>query len=99
MSKYVYLDNASTTPLDERVLQKMMPYLTDIYGNANSLHGIGRLAVKGLDQARDQIAKIINAEPSEIYFTSGGTEGDNWALRGTATCRGNKNKIVKTSIS
>lgn len=98
MLKYVYLDNASTTPLDERVLQKMMPYLTDIYGNANSLHGIGRLAVKGLDQARDQIAKIINAEPSGIYFTSGGTEGDNWALKGTATCRGNKNKIVISSI-
>lgn len=98
MEKIIYLDNASTTPLDERVLEKMMPYFTDCYGNANSLHTVGRRAVKGLDDARDTIAEIIGANSSEIYFTSGGTEGDNWALRGSAAERGDKNKIVTSSI-
>lgn len=98
MKNYIYLDNASTTQIDGRVLEKMTPYLTDIYGNANSLHGIGRLAVKGLDDARDEIANIIGANSNEIYFTSGGTEGDNWALRGFSLSRGDKNKIVISAI-
>ena len=80
--KIIYLDNASTTPLDSRVLEKMTPYLTEIYGNANSLHNVGRVAVKGLDLAREIIADILHADFNEIYFTSGGTESDNWALRG-----------------
>lgn len=98
MKNYIYLDNASTTQIDGRVLEKMTPYLTEIYGNANSLHGIGRMAVKGLDNARDEIANIIGANSNEIYFTSGGTEGDNWALRGFSLNRGNKNKIVISAI-
>ena len=98
MKNYIYLDNASTTQIDGRVLEKMTPYLTEIYGNANSLHGIGRMAVKGLDDARDEIANIIGANSNEIYFTSGGTEGDNWALRGFSLNRGNKNKIVISAI-
>ncbi len=98
MKNYIYLDNASTTQIDGRVLEKMTPYLTDIYGNANSLHGIGRMAVKGLDDARDEIANIIGANSNEIYFTSGGTEGDNWALRGFSLSRGDKNKIVISAI-
>ncbi len=96
--KIIYLDNASTTPLDKRVLEKMTPYLTDIYGNANSLHNVGRVAVKGLDLARETIADIINADFNEIYFTSGGTESDNWALRGAFSSRKNKNKLVISSI-
>jgi cysteine desulfurase len=98
MNKTIYLDNASTTMLDGRVLEKMMPYLTSIYGNANSSHSVGRSAVKGLDQARDTIASLIGADSNEVYFTSGGTEGDNWALRGCSLSRGNKNKIVISSI-
>ena len=96
--KIIYLDNASTTPLDKRVLDKMMPYLTEIYGNANSLHNLGRVAVKGLDEARSIVADIINADFNEVYFTSGGTESDNWALRGAFSSRQNKNKLVLSSI-
>lgn len=95
--KYVYLDNAATTPLSKEALTKMEPYLTETYGNPNSLHQIGRKAVKGLDEARDTIAEILGAKPSEIYFTSGGTEGDNWALRGI-TSASRKKHVVLTSI-
>ncbi|MBO5713218.1 MAG: cysteine desulfurase [Clostridia bacterium] len=98
MSNVIYLDNASTTKLNANVLEKMSPYLTEVYGNANSTHFLGRQAVKGLDDARDTVAKLINADANEIYFTSGGTEGDNWALRGFSAVRGNKNKIVVSSI-
>ena len=96
--KIIYLDNASTTPLDSRVLEKMTPYLTEIYGNANSLHNVGRVAVKGLDLAREIIADILRADFNEIYFTSGGTESDNWALRGAFSSKNNKNKLVLSSI-
>ncbi len=94
----IYFDHASTTQLDSRVLEEMMPYLTNNYGNASSLHSVGRNAVKGLDNARDEIASIINAKPEEIYFTSGGTESDNWAIKGAFLNRENKNKIVSSSI-
>lgn len=94
----IYLDHASTTKLDSRVLDKMAPYLTEIYGNANSVHTLGRNAIKGLDEAREIVASLINANFNEVYFTSGGTEGDNWALRGFYNQRGNKNKIVLSSI-
>ncbi len=94
---YIYLDNASTTKLDSRVLEKMMPYLTEVYGNANSLHSMGRQAVKGLDEARELTASLIGAKFSEVYFTSGGTEVDNLALRGLYN-GGNRNKLVISSI-
>lgn len=79
--KSVYLDNASTTPLDKDVLDVMMPYLTDYFGNASSVHGIGRKARFAIEDSRERIAAVIGAEPSEIIFTSGGTEADNLALR------------------
>ena len=80
----IYFDHAATTPVDPRVLEKMMPYFTEKFGNPNSQHFFGRETVPAVDDARDAIAACIGAKPSEIYFTSGGTEADNWALRGAA---------------
>ncbi len=98
MKDLIYLDNASTTPLDGRVLEAMTPYLTTVYGNANSVHSVGRSAVKGLDEARQTVAQIIGANFNEVYFTSGGTEGNNLALRGAFFARGDKNKLITSSI-
>lgn len=99
MEKRIYFDHAATTPLDKRVLEKMTPYFTDVFGNANSQHMFGRDAVKAVDEARDTVAKIIGAKPSEIYFTSGGTEADNWALRGAAHAFKNKGRhLIISSI-
>lgn len=77
----VYLDYAATTPLDKRVLKAMTPCLTDTFGNPASLHAFGREALRELDAARDKVAQLLDADPSEIYFTSGGSEADNWAIK------------------
>ena len=90
--EHVYFDHAATTPVDERVLQKMLPYFTDNFGNPNSQHRFGRRSVTAVDEARDTVASLIGAKPSEIYFTSGGTESDNWAIRGAAHARAEKGK-------
>lgn len=84
MDKRTYFDHAATTPVDPRVLEKMLPYFTQKFGNPNSQHAFGRETVCAVDDARDEIAACIGAKSSEIYFTSGGTEADNWALRGAA---------------
>ena len=80
----IYLDHAATTPLDKEILDKMLPYLTDCYGNADSPHANGRKAMGAVDTARDTLAELLGAKPNEVYFTSGGTESDNWALIGGA---------------
>ncbi|GMR07503.1 MAG: cysteine desulfurase NifS [Gammaproteobacteria bacterium] len=77
-----YLDYNATCPVDERVLAAMLPYLKDNYGNPSSVHSIGKLARAGLDRAREQLALLVNAHPSQVIFTSGGTEANNMALRG-----------------
>lgn len=82
--KPVYLDYAATTPLDPSVLTAMQPYLTEIYGNPSSLHSFGQAARRGIACAREQAAALIGASPDEVFFTSGGTESDNWAIRGIA---------------
>ena len=97
--KKIYFDHAATTPVDKRVFEKMVPYFTEIFGNANSQHAFGREAVSAVDEARDTLAKLINCKPSELYFTSGGTESDNWALRGVANAYKNKgNHIIISPI-
>ena len=79
---YIYFDNASTTKLDERVFDKMTPYFCDVYANASSTHTCGDMAYQAIEESRDIIANILNCSHSEIYFTAGGTESNNIALRG-----------------
>lgn len=82
MFRRVYFDNSATTAIDERVLEAMMPYLTDNYGNASSIHFFGQQTRSAVDKARHQVAAAVNARPNEIVFTSGGTESNNLAIRG-----------------
>lgn len=84
MSRFVYADNAATTPITEPVLRAMMPYLTECYGNPSSMYSKGREAKRALELARESIAEWIGARPGELYFTAGGSESDNWALKGIA---------------
>ena len=92
-----YFDHAATTPVDPRVLQKMLPYFTENFGNPNSQHACGRRAAAAVDEARDTVASLIGAKPNEIYFTSGGTESDNWALRGAAHANAERGKHLIVS--
>src|SRR5918998_1091529 len=78
----VYLDNSATTPVDARVVEAMLPYLTDKFGNASSVHFYGQEARVALDRARRDVAALINARPNEMVFLSGGTEANNLAIRG-----------------
>lgn len=97
MDKRIYFDHAATTPVDPRVLEKMLPYFTQKFGNPNSQHAFGRETVCAVDDARDEIAACIGAKSSEIYFTSGGTEADNWALRGAAYSFANRGRHLIVS--
>lgn len=98
-SMKVYMDNAATTKLSPDVLNAMMPYLTDIYGNASSVHAFGREAREGVEHARNQVAAAINASPDEVFFTAGGTESDNMAIKGVAHKYAKKGKhIITTAI-
>lgn len=95
----IYLDNAATTAADSEVVEKMLPYFSDIYGNASSLHAAGRRALNAVDEARERIAACINAKPWEIYFTCGGSESDNWAIKGAAYAMKDKGRhIITTSV-
>ena len=93
----IYLDNAASTQLHEDVLNSMMPYLKEQYGNPSSIHRYGRLAHKAIQKARKQIASLINAEPSEILITSGGTESNNTALKGIVM-RNLSGQIITSSV-
>ncbi len=95
--EHIYLDNSATTRLDDEVLKEMMPYLTEEYGNASSIYKLGRNTRNAVETAREKIAKAINAEPDEIYFTSGGTESDNAAIRGIAYNNKKKGNHIITS--
>ncbi len=92
MIKRVYADNAATTRLSERAFEAMKPYLTEIYGNPSSLYTEGVEARKAVDKAREDIAQCLNAQPNEIFFLSGGSEADNWAIKGAAELGERKGK-------
>lgn len=92
-----YFDNSATTKIDSEVLKEMMPYLEHQYGNASSIYQLGRDARKAIEEARGKIAKAINASPEEIYFTSGGSESDNTAIRGIAYQYQHKGNHIITS--
>lgn len=93
----IYLDNAASTPIHAQVLEEMLPYLQDQFGNPSSIHRYGRLAHKAIEKARKRVANLINADPSEIFFTSGGTESNNTALYGIMKKYPNS-QLVTTSI-
>lgn len=78
--KSIYLDHSATTPLDPEVLEAMMPYFTDIYGNSSSVHSQGQQAARALEEAREKVAALLGAKPTELIFTSGGTEANNQAI-------------------
>ncbi len=99
MSKIIYLDNAATTRVYPEVLDVMKPYFTEYYGNPASISTFARESGNGIKAARDTIANFINAKHEEIYFTGGGSESDNWALKAIAEAYGNKGKhIITTKI-
>jgi len=93
----IYFDNAATTKIRTEVLDAMMPYLTQEYGNASSLYSIGRKSKRAIEHAREQVANLINCKPNEIYFTGSGSESDNTALKGFACANRNKGNHIITS--
>jgi cysteine desulfurase len=97
MTRFVYADNAGTTAMSKTALDAMMPFLTASFGNPSAVYSAGREAKNALEGARQKIAAAINARPDEIYFTGGGTESDNWAIRGIAEARAKKGKHIITS--
>ena len=95
----VYLDNNATTKLDDAVLKEMMPYLTEQYANPSSIYKFGKVGRKAVENARKIVAKTLNCEEDEVYFTSGGSESDNTAIRGIAyACKNNGNHIITSKI-
>jgi cysteine desulfurase len=96
-ARRIYLDHNATTPVHPEVLEAMLPYYKDKFGNASSIHSFGREAKVALEESREKVAKFINASPQEIYFTCGGTESDNLAIKGTAFANRKKGKHIITS--
>ena len=97
--KTVYMDYAATTYVKPEVLEEMLPYFTQKFGNPSSFYGISRETKMAVDNARAQVAKAINCDPNEVYFTGGGSEADNWAIKGIATAHMKKgNHIITTKI-
>ncbi len=98
-NRLVYLDHAATTPTAPEVVEAILPYYSERFGNPSSIYGIARESKEAVDHAREQIAKAINASPEEVYITSGGTEADNWALKGVAFAdRKRGDHIITSSI-
>ncbi|MBN1629822.1 MAG: cysteine desulfurase NifS [Thermoleophilia bacterium] len=97
MGKVIYLDHASTTPVDPEVVAAMLPWYSEEFGNPSTVYSLGVTAADAVQKARESVAQTIGAEPEEIYFTSGGTESDNWAILGTADAQQKKGRHLVTS--
>ncbi|EHQ36488.1 cysteine desulfurase NifS [Methanoplanus limicola] len=98
-TRMIYMDNAATTPLRPEVFDAMIPFMTHNFGNPSSLYDIAKISREAVAKARSQVAAAIGAQPKEIYFTSGGTESDNWAIKGVCFANQNKGKhIITTSV-
>src|SRR5258705_4219374 len=97
MSRRVYLDYNASTPVHPEVLAEMLPYFSDVYGNPSSIHGFGREAREGMDLARERVAKFLKVAGQEIVFTSGGTESDNFAVKGLALAKG-KGHLITSQV-
>ncbi len=95
--KTIYMDNSATTPARKEVVEEMIPYMTENFGNPSSIYELGKTSKHAIDKARKKVADAIGAEENEIYFTSGGTESDNWAIKGIAFANRNKGKHIITS--
>ena len=93
----IYMDNAATTATRPEVLEAMLPYFTEHYGNPSSIHSVGRDARRAVEKARAQVAAALGAQPREIYFTAGGSESDNWAIRCASRALAAKGKHIITS--
>jgi cysteine desulfurase len=99
IARRVYVDNSATTPVHPEVMEEMLPYFTENFGNPSSIHSFGRDAKKAMDKARERVAKALGAKIEEIYFTGSGTEADNWAIKGVAFAnKGKGNHIITTKI-
>ena len=99
MTKTIYIDNGATTPMDKKVIEAMEPFFDKKYGNSSSSHHLGQEAKIAMEDSRSIIAKSINAKPEEIFFTSGGTESNNFAIKGIAFANKNKgNHIITNKI-
>lgn len=99
MSEYIYMDNSATTPVKKEVLDEMLPYFSEKYGNPSSIYSLGANSKIAVEKAREQVAKALGADKNEIFFTASGTESDNWAIRGIASKHKNKgNHIITTKI-
>ena len=97
MSRRVYLDHNASTPVHPEVIAEMLPYFSEVFGNPSSIHGFGRAAREGLDLARERVAKFLHVSPQEIVFTSGGTESDNFAVKGLALAKG-KGHLITSEV-
>ena len=99
MKKYIYMDNAATTPVKKEVLEEMLPYFSEHYGNASSVYSLGSESKMAIEKSREQVAAALGADKSEIFFTAGGSESDNWAIKGVAYKHREKgNHIITTKI-
>ena len=94
----IYLDNNATTQPDPKVVEAMVPFLTELYGNPSSVHRFGQRARAAIDQARQQIAQLVGCADTELLYTGGGTESINTAIRGLAVARSPRRKIVTTAV-